>query len=61
MAEIIDYDDGRQIGKPIGERKNLVDVFLIFSDEERGAAVAHLVFDFGPREPSDKCRRAIRN
>ena len=48
-GRIIDYDDGLQIGKPIGEGENLVDVFLIFSDEERGAAVAHLVFDFGLR------------
>ena len=45
----IDGDDGAQLRQAIDQRKDLVDVFLILGDEDRGAAVAHLVLDLGRR------------
>ena len=46
---IIEHDDRAQIGQPIGDRQDLVDIFLVFGDEDAGAAVAHLVLDLGRR------------
>ena len=44
---IVEHDDPFELREPIGERQDLVDVFLVLRDEQRGAAVAHLVFDLG--------------
>ena len=46
---IVEYDDRFQIGQLIGDRQNLVDIFLVFGDEDRGAAITHLVVDFRRR------------
>ena len=35
--------------QPVGQRQDPVDVFLVLGDEDRRAAVAHLVFDLGDR------------
>jgi hypothetical protein len=47
---VVDHHDPAQCRESIGERQELVEVFLIFGDEQRGAAVAHLVLEF-------RCRR----
>jgi hypothetical protein len=44
---VIDHHDPLQFTQFIGERQDLVDVFLIFRDEQHGAAIPHLIFDFG--------------
>ena len=40
---VVDHDDTAQRGELLGDRKNLVDVLLAFSDEDRRTTVAHLV------------------
>ena len=42
----IDGDDGTHARQPVDQRQDLVDILLILRDEDRGATVAHLVFDF---------------
>ena len=44
---IVEHDDPAQCGQALGERQDLVDVFLILGDEHRGAAIAHLILDLG--------------
>ena len=44
---VIEHHDPLQFTQLLGERQDLVDVFLIFRDEQHGAAVPHLIFDFG--------------
>ena len=44
---IIDDHDVPQVGQLLNERQNPVGVFLVLGDEQDGAAVAHLIFDFG--------------
>ena len=39
----------RKSGSRSAMRQDLVDVFLVLGDEDRGAAVAHLVLDLGGR------------
>ena len=46
---IVDHQDPFQVRQPVGDLQDLVDIFLIFGDEDRGAAVLHLEFDFGDR------------
>jgi hypothetical protein len=41
---VIEHDDPLQFMQTIGNRQNLVDVFLIFRREQYRAAVSHLVF-----------------
>ena len=43
---VVDDHDEAQVRQPVREGQDLVDVFLILGDEDRGAAVAHLVLDF---------------
>ena len=45
----IDRDDRAHGRQPVDQRQDLVDVLLILRDEDRGAAVAHLVLDLGRR------------
>ena len=42
---VIDDEDEAQVGQTVGKRQDLVDIFLVFGDEDRGAAMAHLVLD----------------
>ena len=42
---IVDDDDGPHIRQAVDDRQDLVDVFLIFRDEDHRAAVAQLIFD----------------
>ena len=44
---IIDHHDVPQVGQPLNKRQNPVGVFLVLGNEQDGAAVAHLIFDFG--------------
>ena len=44
---IIDHHDVPQVRQLLNERQNPVGVFLVLGDEQDGAAVAHLIFDFG--------------
>ena len=46
---IVEHDDRAQVRQPVGDRQDLVDIFLVFGDEDAGAAVAHLVFDLSWR------------
>ena len=44
---VIEHHDPLQFTQLLGERQDLVDVFLIFRDEQHGDTVPHLIFDFG--------------
>jgi len=46
---IVDDHNVAKIRQPVGQRQQLVGVFLILGDEQGGAAVAHLIFDFRRR------------
>ncbi len=46
---IVEHDDPPELRQAVGERQDLVDVFLVLRDEDGGAAVAHLVLDLGGR------------
>ncbi len=42
---VVEHDDPLQRGQALGERQDLVDVFLVLGDEDDRAAVAHLILD----------------
>ena len=46
---IVEHDDRAQVRQPACYRQDLVDIFLVFGDENAGAAVPHLVFDLSWR------------
>ena len=46
---IVEHDDRAQVRQPASDRQDLVDIFLVFGDENASAAVPHLVFDLGWR------------
>ncbi len=46
---IVDHQDPFQVRQPVGDLQDLVDIFLIFRDEDRGAAILHLEFDLRHR------------
>jgi len=45
----IDDNDHPQIRQAVDDRQDLIDVFLILSDEDRRATVAHLILNFRDR------------
>ena len=66
---IVDHDDAFQSVQPIGERQDLVDVFLVLRDEHHRAAVAQLVLDLRSRggridavdDSAERLRREVAN
>ena len=46
---IVDDHDAPQVGQPLEKGQHLVDVFLVLGDEQRGTAVAQLIFHLGRR------------
>ena len=46
---IVEHDDRAQVRQPACDQQDLVDIFLVFGDEDAGAAVPHLVFDLSWR------------
>ncbi len=42
---IVDDDDGPHIRQAVDDRQDLIDVFLIFRDEDHRAAITQLIFD----------------